>query len=214
MKLYVFLTLSLMFVASSLTGCAKKSEQQPPAQNETAPSPIKPVSARLDAAPVAQSQNSFDLSGVWVGTSGLDQQALQEKLASLPANDREALITRARVFDSIFMAYQFNADHTMEVDMEIVLPNQEKIKEQAFGEWQAVPGENNALLVTTIEHRENGPTEKTVKRFLILNENEFQIIPTNIAPELEDLKPFYLFQRQSLASIPLSAEAPSQEVLK
>jgi len=216
MKSFSLLGLVLIVaLAAGTVGCGKKSEEKISSKAETNSAAAQQVSVKsnttINAQPVDNSQ--FNLVGIWLGTSYLDEQALNEKLASLDSEEaRQNLMTKAQTFYSMWMAAQFNADRTMEVDVEITLPSGETVEDQATGSWQATMGAENSLTVTTVEHR-GEQTETSTKRYLIVDQDHISLVPS-VAEELQDLQPFVIFQRQSDEQIPLSAQADAEESLK
>ena len=205
----------IVALAGGISGCANKTEEKKSSKAESNSTPAVQVSARTNSTantrPADDSQ--FSLVGVWLGTSYLDEQALNEKLTSVQDEAaREDLLSKAQTFYSMWMAAQFNTDETMELDVEITLPSGEIMKDQARGTWKASAGEQNTLIVTTVEHR-GEQTDTSTKRYMIVDQDHISIVPS-VAEELQDLQPFVIFQRQSDQQIPLSAQADGDENLK
>lgn len=216
MKSFSWLGLVLIVaLAAGMVGCANKSEEKKSSKAETNSATAQQVSVKsntaISAQPVDNSQ--FSLVGIWLGTSYLDEQALNEKLASLESEEaRQNLMIKAQTFYSMWMAAQFNEDQSMEVDVEITLPSGEMLEDQATGSWEASLDKENSLIVKTVEHR-GEQTETSTKRYVIVDQDHISLVPS-VAEELQGLQPFVIFQRQSDEQIPLSAQADGDESLK
>ena len=207
--------LVIVALAAGFTGCANKSEEKKSGKAETNSTVAQQVSAKskstANTRPAGDAQ--FSLVGVWLGTTYLDEQALNEKLAAIQDEAvRANLLSKAETFYSMWMAAQFNLDQTMELDVEITLSSGDVMKDQAQGSWKAAPGDENTLMVTTVEHR-GEQTDTSTKTYLIVDQDHISIVPS-VAEELQDLHPFIIFQRQADQQIPLSAQADSAESLK
>lgn len=216
MKSMCMYSLALMVaLTGSFIGCGGSKDAQPTAQTKSVKTPAQQVStvtASSSAATSAVNSSDFRLIGVWLGTSGFDKQAVEAKAATLDPESAAALLVTAATFDSMFIAAQYNPDGTLELDMTIQPVGGDVLSDQAFGTWQATKAGENALEVTTVEQH-GDQTETSVKRYTIIDEDHFTIVP-RVSEDLSEMSPIVLFERVLDEQIPLSAEATSDQDLR
>jgi hypothetical protein len=198
----------LVAIAGVLAGCAKQDSQQQTSNPGASQQSAKSVT-ETNVKPVG---SEFSLVGVWLGTSGMDREALNQRLETLDPESQQRLLATAATFDSMFVAAQYNEDQSLELDMTITPQGSDTLRDQAYGSWEASKESDQSLLVRTVEYHGDQKEEST-KRYVIVDENHFVITP-NVSDDLKEFQPVVLFERVAESEIPMTAAGESATELK
>ena len=119
------ITLIACICLSMFLGCSETQVTEPTetVQNQTADT----------APPSRKEQLRQQLVGVWLGGAFFDEVALKQRVAQLPPEEAQDVVSSAQFFAGTVMAIDFRENGTLENDIEIVSPNGEKVRGRRNG---------------------------------------------------------------------------------
>lgn len=165
----------------------------------------------------SESNPDQDLVGVWLGVGYLDEELLNEKLASIAnEDDRQQILAVAKSFRSTRLGVAFNDDKSYEMEMEIVAVDGVARRGGTQGKWKILEQKGETLVVEQ-QDTQNDDTKSTEYRFV--DSDHFAFVPP-VAEILQDCSPLIIFERQvgvdSEAEVPATASEndPAAETLR
>jgi hypothetical protein len=192
----VLAILSLAAVATvGFSGCGTSTEtnQTEYSQPKPALEPEQPQRDLVAGVPLDQK-----LVGVWLGEAYLDESRLELKLQTLPPQQQQEILQRARTFMTTMMAVDFRADGTLENDGEVTPVGGTPIRLGGSGTWRAIESNENKLLIETTEKLADG-TISTTKQLYRFYPDGRQVALTIEMDELDGCSPMIIFTRQHLS---------------
>ena len=187
-----FALLALMALTISL-GCAGEKKA---GESQTAADADKTASTNADE-PRVLTEIERRLVGVWLGEAYLDDQLVQTTLDSVTESQQKTAIqNHVTSFRSTIMAIQFNADGTMEQQINITPVGGQTLDGKSVGNWAVIDHEGNQLIVETVELDDQGAEAVAERLFEISEDGMVLATPAPVDPALANCNPMLLFGRQ------------------
>lgn len=209
---YLFCFTAGSLLATSMTGCGGGESKEKVSNNSSAASDLDSA-AKVTAADSTTSTVSTsapqdatgdkqqvaakpELKGVWYGESAFDVDAFNAKLNQLDPQQAAQLQQMVSTFSTIVMAAEFRADSVMELDMMIMSPDGQQLRDRSVGTWAVVEQTETGLKISTQEYKndEQQPTEK-VYVYQFIDKDHFQFVPDSVSPDIREFSPRIIFQR-------------------
>lgn len=195
-NLIAFASIGLALSAASFIGCGSTPSEDGQAQSGT-------------ESRNASLRRSIDVVGIWLGRATLNRTALDQFLATLSDPNERLRVTRiADTFESISIAMDFRSDSTMEIEVEIVPPDEAPFRRSSLGTWKLIDSDERSITLECSEEIEPGKFEhQTLTYEFTADRNQL----TTVAPVGDDLKPYepkFVFERCDETQI---AEQPGGE---
>lgn len=150
------------------------------------------------------STSKAELVGVWLGVGYLDEDLLNEKLATIENEDeRQQIIAVANSFRSTRLGVSFNDDKSYEMEMEIVAVDGTARRGGTEGKWKILEQTGDTVVIEQ-QDALNEDVKSTQYRFV--DGDHFAFVPP-VAEVLQDCSPLIIFERQ--VGVNADAEAPS-----
>jgi hypothetical protein len=182
--------LPLIVAAMATGGCGRNATSTAPGASS------QPANAQT------ASRKHIDLVGIWLGRGSLDRDKLQKALTSIEnVEERARLEAMAKSFESVAIGMEFRPDATMALEVEIIPPDSEPVRENSAGFWRVVASDNGSITVRYTEDLGNGETDQqTVRYDYSADRNALTTVaPAN--PELLSFAPRFRFERRIEADI-------------
>ena len=200
--------MSSLFVVAllcvSLTGCGESKTE--PAPSETAPASGSESSDETAANNPAQRQQMQNiLVGVWLGMPQLNQEQLEQKLATLDADAKNRLLTFVQNFKTTVMAVEYRADGKVYSEIQVNVDNQ-PVFEASEGNWKVTRASENRVSINTVENLPDGKLSQTTSEYTLFEKNNVMVTTVPTHPELADLNPQMVFTREYLDSVTADAQ--------
>ncbi len=152
---------------------------------------------------------SVDLIGLWLGKATLDRTSFSQDLATIKdADERNRIEEMAKAFESIAIGLEFRSDATMEVEIEILPPNSEPIRESSVTNWKIVSSDASSITILCSEKLDDGQLEEQTLRYEISSDRNHLTTIAPIGPELQSFQPRFEFERRIETNI---ADGPTIE---
>ncbi len=172
------------------------------------PAPVSAADSQQDRSPAAvatgvSSENTTPapltdvVVGTWLGQATLDEVALEQKLAQLPADEQERVFVIAENFLSTLMAMDVRNDGTIESEIEMQPMGDRPIRDSTVGQWQATQIDNDQLAVELEELAADDSTVITKRSFRFYPDRNAFVMSVPIPAELEGCQAMMIFERQS-----------------
>ena len=134
-----------------------------------------------------------ELVGVWLGVGYLDEDLLNEKLATIEdENERQQILSVAKSFQSTRLGVSFNEDKSYEMEMEIVAIDGVARRGATQGQWKILEQTGDTVVVEQ-QDKVNEDIKSTKYRFV--DGDHFAFVPP-VAEALQDCSPLIIFERQ------------------
>lgn len=178
---------------SMLTGCGNK-QTPATAQKTDTQTKTETTSAETPKADATASPNQ--LVGMWLGACGYDEEKVEQKLSSFQTQEeKQEFLNQLKTFDSMYIAYEFAADETMEMDLYMEPAGSEPVRSQMIGRWKVDQVKGKSMQVRIAEYKaDNTWGEITTKNYTFIDGDSFAVVPS-VAANLKDIDPVVIFQR-------------------
>jgi hypothetical protein len=153
------------------------------------------------------SQELSPLVGIWLGQASIDRAALDQHLIKLDSpEERKRVEVMARSFESIAVGLEFRSDGSMEVEMEILPPESEPVRESSVGLWNVLARDGQVITVSCREVHGQSASEPQVVRYDFSSDYNQMSTVAPVGPELEAFQPRIVFERREATDV---AQQPS-----
>lgn len=196
--------LATAFLCACLTGCGEsKTEPAPTEDSTTSGSENGDETAAMDPAQRQQMQNV--LVGVWLGMPQLNQERLEQKLATLDADAKARLLTFVQNFKTTVMAIEYRADGKVYSEIQVTVDNQ-PVFEASEGNWKVARASENRVSISTVENLADGKISQSTSDYTLYEKNNVMVTTVPTHAELADLNPQMVFTRENLDSVTAEAQ--------
>lgn len=135
------------------------------------------------------------LVGTWYGKASLNQQLLQQKLASISDSGERAKLQQIAInFQSTEIGANFGENGEMLLDIQVNASGQQ-LRDSTEGQWRPLNVEKNAILIETTEKSPAGETTTNRVRYQFQQGGDVAIMVAPTSEQLATLNPVIVFER-------------------
>jgi hypothetical protein len=206
--------LTLLPCLASLNGCSNPAESQSNGPGKVAPVSTPQQDTQGERPNLIASEMRQKLVGIWLGRASIDQNRLNQVLASVSQDRRTEIEKLVRDFLTTSAAIEFGDSGSFEQEIEIVPQDGEAaVQASGLGRWQALET-NRASQQVAVEasmQLTDGSQMVDQLRFQFGASDQEMTQLISLGAELAGCQPAIIFQKQSPALTNL-AEGSKEEL--
>ncbi len=195
-RLAVIMLLGIsMVVGCSSSDTKDKQPNQQKQQEQKEKDKVAQPSSKVPSTVPPLSTTEQKLVGIWFGSAAMQEAQVQRAIDSqADAETSDQLFASAQFFLSTKMGVEFNADRTMEQNIEVIFEGEPR-QIAGRGTWSVVRQENENVFVEVVEVAEDGTTTTLEWLFQFYPNGDQFVMPAPVADDLAGFNAVMQFQR-------------------